>query len=357
MKILFDYQAFVQRIGGVSRYHVELLLRLSDYGIDVKLPNIYSDNYYLQNHGIGHRNLPNIFGRFRPHFQSWLNQKICKHVISSGDYDVHHSTFVNPYGIKALNNKPLVVTVHDLIQEKTQRHDAVVTSQRRSEQLDRADAIICVSNQTKSDLLQFYPQCSDRPIFVVHHGCDQETPVLSHTAPFVKGRYVLYVGSREKYKNFRNMLTAFSTLENEVKLVCTGNSFSGDELRLIHKLGLDDRIIQSFVSDEELKNLYQYALAFIYPSTMEGFGMPILEAYRMQCPVICSDIECFNEIGGGNQLYFNPLEIESISETLKRICSDENLRNNLVENGNKRLKLFIWEESVKQHAEIYRGLI
>ena len=258
--------------------------------------------------------------------------------------------------MSVLSKKPIVITVHDLIQEKTQRFDYKTVSQRRMRQLQHATAIICVSKQTKEDLLNYYPQVPENKITVIYHGNDQMRPsdIGQRTYNFP---YILYVGSREKYKNFENMLKTFAELPKDLHLICTGSKFSSEEQRVINNLNLSTRIMQKFVSDSELMNLFHYAEAFVYPSTMEGFGIPILEAFRLGCTVVLSDIGCFHEVAGDSVPYFDPYSIDSMSTTISSIINDSARRKEIINYGYERLKLFSWDKSVKKHSELYHGLI
>lgn len=357
IKVMFDYQAYNQRIGGVSRYHTKLMQHLSEYGIDPVLPKILTDNLYIKQLGIPHRQFSQWrFGKYRQRVMAWVNQQICKRAICKNNYDVFHATFVNPYYESCIKNKPIVVTVHDLIQEKSQRVDSKITSIRRLRQLRHADAIVCVSNQTKTDLLDYYPEVANKRISVIYHGNDQNIP-QNFGPPLYDIPYLLYVGSREAYKNFPNILHALARMPKEIHLVCTGASFSSSELALIDNLKLSNRVMQRFVSEQELMNLYHYAEAFVYPSTMEGFGIPILEAFRLQCPAIVSDIQCFKEVGGGGIKYFDPLNVEEIKETILSVIYNTSERNSHISYGLERLKLFSWDTSINKHAQLYNELI
>jgi len=297
-----------------------------------------------------------FLGKYRPYAIAFINQQICKRAISHRDYDIVHPTFVNPYYSSVLPEKPVVVTVHDLIQEKTNRADSEKTSKRRIRQLERADAIICVSEQTKDDLLDLYPRFKDKTIRVIYHGNNQEIPSDCGQRMF-SFPYILYIGSREKYKNFSNFLQAFALLPKDLHLVCTGHAFSANELRDINRLKIIGRVHQQFVSDIQLMSLFHHAEAFIYPSTMEGFGLPILEAFRFGCPAIVSDIKCFREVGGTAVEYFNPLNYENIAETIRLVIYNPTMRDQYIRHGYNRLKKFSWNNTITQHADLYSRLI
>lgn len=354
MKVFFDYQAFNQTVGGVSRYHVELLKRLPDYGIEVDFPKIFTRNTYLKQAGYNIRQ-PIGFGKYSNQLNSWLNQQICRHALRKTDADIFHPTFVNPY-YADLSMPKTVITVHDLIHEKLLRNDSALIRHRRMRQLINIRGIICVSNQTKGDLLLFYPFLKemDIPIQVIYHGHTTDSSHPGHSKPLFDKPYVLYVGSRDSYKNFSFFLRAFTSVKSDVNLVCTGAPFSTSETMMINQLGLSSRIQQFFASDRELRNLYTNARAFIYPSLMEGFGIPILEAFGYECPVIASDIQCFHEVGGGAPCYFNPHDINELACTIERVIHDDTLRSTMIAAGKKRLENFSWDKMAAQTAEFYK---
>lgn len=356
--VLFDYQGFSQRIGGVSRYHTELFKGLSAHKINYILPRIISDNIYLSENKImtSKAAVLSKLNKFEPYVKAALNQFICKRALTKNNYDIFHPTFVNPYYLRHIK-KPVVVTVHDLIQEKTQRFDAVETSKRRAAQLENASAIICVSEQTKNDLLAFYSSIdfSNKIIKVIYHGVEQE--IIRSTVPIVDYPYLLYIGSRESYKNFSNFIKAFSKLKCECHLICTGKLFNSEENQLINNLKIQDRVHNMFVSSADLNRLLNNAIAFVYPSKMEGFGLPILEAFRCCCPAIVSDIDCFHEVAGEAAVFFNPNSIDSMIESIQYIVENDSSRKKLIDAGALRLSSFSWNQCVAEHAKVYQQVL
>ena len=116
-------------------------------------------------------------------------------------------------------------------------------------------------------------------------------------------------------------------------------------------------VFTGFVSDIELNKLYSEALAFIFPSKYEGFGLPLLEAMRANCPVLASNIPIVNEICGESVLYFDPESINDISEKIRLIYSSKDLRKELITKGNQRVKKYSWEISAKKHLNIFMQLL
>lgn len=357
MKVLFDYQAFIQQVGGVSRYHCELIAKLPQYGITPCLPWILSDNIYMDNIRVKHGHfLQGIKSSFRTNIYKWIDQKLMLQAMDKEDWDVFHPTFVNPYYIKHLHGKPVIVTVHDLIHEKTERSDSEVVKKKRRIQLSHTDAVISISEETKRDLLHFYGDIVDESkVTVIYHGVNQQI-VHCKTNPIINQPYILYIGTRNNHKNFSAFAKAFAQVYKDVLLVCTGKPFSKEESEYLSKLGIRERIRQKFVTDEELQNLLCNALALIYPSTMEGFGLPILEAFRCGCPTIISDILCFHEVAGDAAEYFNPQNVDSMASIINKTITDTEYLSQLRELGYERLKLFTWEKTAIQTAEVYKNV-
>jgi glycosyltransferase involved in cell wall biosynthesis len=354
MKVLYDYQGFIQKIGGVSRYHCELLNNLPSVGVTPIIPNIYSDNVYLSALGIKHRHgFTMLNASLRNNVYKWIDQKISLHALSAGDYDVFHPTFLNPYYVGHTGNKPVVVTIHDLNHEKFPQFDSHVVTEKRKKILETCDHVIAISQQTKDDLMNLY-HFPENSITVIYHGIDQS--ILNTNSDRLHERpYILYVGGRNSYKNFNNFLRAFALLKEDIDLVCTGNPFTKQEMQSIYKLGVVNRVSQLFVSDEEMNQLMAQALVFVYPSIGEGFGMPILEAYRCGCPCVISDIPCFHEVAADAAIYFNPSQPDSISQAISGAINDSDLLHLLRQKGYERIKKFPWSKTVEEVAKVYKS--
>lgn len=255
MRILYDYQAFVQRIGGVSRYHTELFKNFSNE-VEVLLPPILSDNVYLKEMGIRHRQfIPKHDTRNKYNVYKALNIVQSRWWLATKNYDIFHPTFFNPYFVGHCK-KPVVVTMHDLNHWKYPELTvkAEIVQRKEREICNIASHIIAISEETKEDLMR-YIKVPENKITVVYHGIDQEL-VICHEQPLVAYPYLLYIGGRSGYKNFKIFLQAFVKVDKRVNLVCTGGAFSAEEMEMIANLGLANRIHQMFVCDNDLNNLF-----------------------------------------------------------------------------------------------------
>lgn len=354
MKVLFDHQIFsYQEYGGVSRYHCEILKRMqrNEYDVSVK----YSNNHYLKELGTVSFSpfFPNWHWRRKHRLMLELGKIHSLNVIKQDSFDVLHITHYESYALNK-TRKPIVMTYHDKQFSSYQYNARTVREQKKC--FERVDAVIAISENTKKDIIELFNYPEDR-IRVIYHGID----IVENTyESIIGGDYILFVGMRwVAYKNFRRFLQAFAELkEKDVKLFCAGGgAFSSEELDLIRDLGLDGRVMQKNVSDNELNALYQNALLFCFPSVYEGFGMPLLEAMSNGCPVVCSDTSSFPEVAGNAAVYFDPLKRGDILSAMETVLSSQEVRDNLKRAGFDNARKFSWDESVRKHCDLYRSLI
>jgi glycosyltransferase involved in cell wall biosynthesis len=235
------------------------------------------------------------------------------------------------------------------------------TSLAKQECVKKADRIICVSENTKNDLIEIF-DVEPRKISVIYHGYSltaQENPQLEVDTP---EPYIFYVGDRGGYKNFQRLLQAYassSNLRNNCCIVCFGGGvLSPDERRQINALGLpESKVLQVSGNDLALANFYRNASVFVYPSLYEGFGIPLLEAMALHCPVACSNTSSMPEVVGDAAELFNPYEPESIAEALEKILFSTTISDNLVKLGTERIKHFSWEICAEQTKQVYLSLL
>ena len=214
-------------------------------------------------------------------------------------------------------------------------------SARRSRQL------IAVSEATRADLLRFYRLEAMR-VRVIHHGVD---PAFFSLTRQRGESYVLCVSTLHPHKNLDRLIRAYARSKRDFRLVLAGmRGFDSASLEaLIATLGVADSVrLTGWVPREELYRLYQGARAFVYPSTFEGFGMPVLEALAAGIPVACSDIPPLREVAGEAALFFDPLDENDIERALERIVRDETLG----QAGPGRARQFTWQRAAEQTLQI-----
>lgn len=368
MKIAYNSQIFrMQKYGGISRYFVNLAQRVAREEQVVVSASLYVNNYLSQ--------LPRGLVKgakvtWRPkkgaRVFDWVGGAIDRMVIFSASPDVLHETY---YSRKAMvpASIPSVLTVYDMIHERYAKqfpsHDD--TSSRKAAAVSRATHVICISENTRRDLIELFEVNPDK-VSVVHLGYDvlnagvgsaEGTSAMDKAMP-----YLLYVGDRASYKNFRALLRAYAGsawLRENFKLICFGGGhFRADELELICELSINpSRIEQVGGGDDMLAVYYQNAAAFVYPSLYEGFGIPPLEAMALGCPVICSNTSSIPEVVGDAGEYFDPEHVESIRASLEKVLQSSERRDELIWKGYKKCAEYSWDRCASETLEIYRGLV
>lgn len=214
----------------------------------------------------------------------------------------------------------------------------------------RSRRLIAVSEATRADLLQFYKLRPER-VSVVPHGVNAEFFGLdrSKTEP-----YFLCVSTLHAHKNIERLIRAYASKPRAEKLILAGlRGFHTAAIEaLIESLGVGERVkITGWVPRAELMQLYARARAFVYPSTFEGFGMPVLEAMAAGIPVTCSAIPPLKEAAGDAALFFDPLDEAAIAQALDRIAGDAELRKKLATAGPERARPFTWQRSAEKTLE------
>ena len=288
-----------------------------------------------------------------------FNKRQAQRTLNMTDDLIYHPTYFDPYLLPHLGKTPYVVTVHDMIHELFPNQVAdPETSLKKSYMIERADHIIVVSHSTKGDLLDIFPHVEEK-VSVIHHGVDFQRNAAGDI-PLVSDPYLLFVGSRLGYKNFPLLAKAFASIASDfsqLRLVCVGGGmFTAHELKMFEDLDIAHRVDQIHASDEQLRNLYQNAEAFIFPSRYEGFGLPVLEAMALGTPCVLSNASSLREVGGNAALYFNPEDSDELKDLLERILCEKTLVAELRNAGLKRASQFTWEKSASLHEEVYRTL-
>lgn len=275
--------------------------------------------------------------------------------------DVFHSSH---FRTTVLSSAKTVTTVHDLTYElgilgAGLKASLNILERRRS--YFNADAIICISENTKKDLLEVYPLLSGRcPIHVIYHGfttpdfSEQQLPGYLRA-----GRYLLYVGGRKNYKNFELALRGFvesDVWREGVKLVCTGSSFSEQELSTFRQMGVEHALVSAgLVDEDELFSLYRHAHCLLYTSRYEGFGLPLIEAMSVGCPVVGSNVSCIPEIVGSAGLLVDADSPDQVARAIMNL-DKQSVRDSVVTEGLLRASQFSWDTSASEHMKVYSSM-
>jgi glycosyltransferase involved in cell wall biosynthesis len=367
MKIAYDSQIFaVQKYGGISRYFARLVENLSVMQQQVRVFAPIHCNRHL-----AEVSDDLVQGRFISRYPPKTARLICawdrfssQGAIARWQPEILHETY---YARKSVvsNSCPVVVTVldmiHDLFPANFASDDPTVSIKRAA--VDRADHVICISHNTKMDLMRLYGTAAGK-ISVVHLGFDdfsQPGRTMEFDTP--SGRpFILYVGSRGGYKNFPGLLNAVAAsarLSAEFDIVAFGGGrFTADEMKSISALGFaENQVLYRGGSDDLLGNLYSSASAFVYPSLYEGFGIPPLEAMAHRCPVVCSNTGPMPEVVADAAELFDPDDRMAFCDALENVILSPDRSLELVDAGTQRITQFSWAKCSQQTLDVYRKLI
>ena len=370
MNIVYDYQIFnLQKYGGVSRYFSEIIKRIAKLeGFETKVLAGFYTNEYLKfvdsSLVIG---IPITPITRTTRITDIFNKQLSKVWWNfNNSVDIVHETYYSSRSVAPKSCKT-VITVYDMIHEKLghiykeQLRDFSIV---KNKAIQRADHIICISHQTRKDLIEILNVPPSKTT-VVHLGFSFSSNKIANYSTFLYNLnqpYILYVGDRRGYKNFRFLLKAYgncSKLKNNFNLVCIGaKKFSREELMMMNDLGLDENQVQYIAGDDQtLTQLYKQASIFVYPSLYEGFGIPPLEAMSFNCPVACSNTSSLPEIVGKAAEFFDPYDNDSIASALERVLFSSKRSKELIELGRERVKQFSWETCARQTSLVYSSLV
>jgi glycosyltransferase involved in cell wall biosynthesis len=358
INVCFDNIIYeLQRTGGISRYWSELLGRAigdPDLNASVLEGGKATDNLIR-----GGMNIPAKI-MAQDSRTPLLIKRYCRVRLKMSEPFIFHSSY---YRLALGKNVKNIVTVHDLAYERC-RSDLVrylhLWQKRRA--LRRADIIIAISQTTAGEIMRCYPETVREKIRVVHLAASRIFTRGAGRSSLAAGEYLLYVGQRQGYKNFNILLKAWRLMRETGRelpyLVAVGGEPALEpwQEEYLRSERLADRFI--FVrnlSDSKLNELYNHALALVYPSRYEGFGIPILEAFQAGCPVICSMIDVFREIAQEAALYFPPDDPDGLAACVKKLRQTGE-REARIEAGTKRAQEFSWEKTFIDTKDIYREL-
>jgi glycosyltransferase involved in cell wall biosynthesis len=365
MRIAYDQVAFeMQRHGGISRYIAELVrnLRQRD-GIEPTVIAPVYINEYLLSPGVRERVRGAFFPlRFRGEAKvaKALNNALLPLYWAGRAFDIVHETYYSR--VCRGRGRIRVVTIYDVIHELFPQdfpNSAEVTAAKHAA-VRRADHVVCISETTRQDAIRLFGVAPERSS-VIYLGCSLDTPVAPTTLEATPAPCILYVGVRSGYKNFLVLLEAFAaakSLPPTVDLVAFGGRpFSADEHRRIEELGVAGRVRQMSGSDRLLEAHYRAAIAFVYPSRYEGFGIPPLEAMAFGCPVACSDAGSIREVVGDAGAYFHPDDVQGLRAILERLTEDRAYAAELRAKGSAQITKYSWGRCAEETLQLYQRLL
>ena len=268
--------------------------------------------------------------------------------------------FISTYYTTPLST-PSILMVHDMIPEVIGLDLQELCWQEKYYSILHANRYICVSQNTANDLLKFYPHIDQSLINIIYNGVDQifnpasELEILKIKENLgIELPYFLLVGSRMSLKGYKNAILFFKALAKwndlpKIAVVCVGGELELEkELSVladavtIHLMKLDDR---------DLRAIYSGAIALIYPSLYEGFGLPIVEAIACGCPVITCRNSSLSEVAGDAAIYVDEYDVTQMLQALEQVQIPE-IRQKLIQSGLEQSKRFSWKKMAEEIAHL-----
>lgn len=342
--------------GGISRYFQQLIAGLSNQGVNGKVLTQKNSNKRISSKDSGSFQVDSLKESKNPYTE------ISSLFKQYSDTFIYHPTYYtkNLHAIKNSKAK-IVVTVFDLISELYPEKKSRIRKNINQKliSMQEADQILCISETTKRDLIQIYDIPKDK-ITVTYLGTNIGSVNKIKMTKLAQVPYLLYVGKRQGYKNFKNLVHAYSRsrdLKENFSLICVGGGeFAPFEISELRDLQIFDKVTRIDADDALLAMYYQNAACLVYPSLYEGFGLPPVEAMSLGCLVIASSGGSIPEICKDAAVYFDPSDPNSICGTILKSLSDEELKNSMRLKGFEVAETFTWEKTAAKTLNAYLNL-
>ena len=264
------------------------------------------------------------------------------------------------------NSSPVVTTMQDLTTVRFKNPDKNPVVFWIKQQIykwvnkkvaKKSSHIITISNFVKNDLIKF-TGVNPEKITVTLESADELPKGNEPVDELIGKKFIMYIGRPTPHKNLRRLIDAFALLQKkypDLTLALAGKKDSNYARHetYVNEHGIKNVVFTGFISDEQLRWMYENTAVYCFPSLSEGFGLPGLEAMLHGAPVASSTATCLPETHGDAAHYFDPFSVEDIAKSIDDILSDDKLRNELVKKGKKHVKTFSWQRMAEQTLAIY----
>ena len=361
MKVAIDAQTFLrQRTGGISRLFTDLIREFDEdgsLGVSAVLPFRITNNALLPaaipRRGL--RTTPEWLPRGLLYGPAWIRGRRIK-----GEPDVVHHTYYSRRFLGAPPGATQVTTVYDMIPELfagTKGFTATHLAKRAY--VEASDLVICISESTRQDMEQVFGDVAQESV-VIPLGVESGFQPGLQPLKGLPHQYLLYVGRRDGYKDFRLLPRALEFLRHEgldVPLVVVGAPLTTAELTEFRRRGLENAVMQVSLGDEELRRAMSNSTAVVQTSRYEGFGLTPLEGMASGVPVVIAHASSMPEVGGDVAMYFQPGDPISLATAISQVLADEATRADLGRRGVERAAHFSTNAMAKKTAMAYRSIV
>lgn len=350
MNIFIDNLIFsLQQAGGISVYWSELMKRMNTVSNEHTLTcietknsnNIFTEKINWQQNVIADNSLPLIAKRFLP---------LLKRLPAKS---IFHSSYLRWCQQKNVVN---ILTIHDLAPENglIKSKGKFIRQWQQHKALQNADGVLCVSETIKNELLNYYPFLQPENVKVVNHGVSDLFYTIEKKEQHEP--FVLFVGHRSGYKNFNLAVEVVSALPNMKLVIVGGKELNTEEELLLNKKLYNRFEFKSIVGVDDLNKLYNNAFCLLYPSSYEGFGLPIAEAMKVGCPVVTTNMAAIPEIAGMGALQVDGLEINNFTNAIQSL-HHQSIRQQLMDDGKQQSLNFSWDKCFKETFNFYEFIL
>lgn len=353
MIIVLDNIIFwLQKAGGISVVWYELLIRITkEKEAEVFFVNqpTASNNIFFQ------FNLRNVIVDSK----SWINRIRQPKIYFDKKFIFHSSYYRYCKSKNAIN----ITTVHDFTHEYYFKGlKAKLNYYLKKRALKNSQGIICISENTKMDMLKIHPWTKNIPIKVIYNGVSEDFYCLAdpfhkmqNFYPFINcnKKYLLYVGSRTHYKSFDKVVKALAILEDDFELLIVGSVLTTDEKSFLDQLVPKRYHVFHNISNDILNIIYNISYCLLYSSIYEGFGIPILEAMKAGCPTISVATSSIPEVVGDAGIQVNSPDAKLFADAVKTLENIEE-RSKLIEKGILNAKKFSWQKNFDEVMSFYK---
>lgn len=354
MKIVFDNIVYsLQRAGGISVVWQELTSRfLKNQGDDLLFLEHESDNSNIFRRLL---DIPKTNIKFLKPF-CFVLARYCNPSLRISKPFIFHSSYFRFCRNKYARN---VTTVHDFTYEyfyKFKRRGWFIHVWQRNRAIRHSDAVVCISENTKRDLLKFVKGVNPDKVFVIPNGVSSDyMPIKDEEKVPDLQDWLLYVGGRTSYKNCYKFIDFIK--DTDYKVVFCGSKLTLEEVHLFNNLlGKDRYKVYTNISNCELNRIYNSVMCLVYPSSYEGFGIPVLEAQKAGCPVIALNASSIPEVIGESPLLMEELTKENLLSKLEML-KNPSLRGNVINNGFINSSKYSWDNIYRSYRELYKRIL